>query len=502
MRILFSVRNPWYVRHYDTVLQRLCARGHSVCLVADGLGKRQVWPESVHALARETNGLTLHWTPVVADEPWFELGTRIRQALYFLRFLQPAYDDMPMLLARAEEKAPPFIVRLSRAPMVRRARGLAVLTRVLRFLERRVPPSETLMPFIQELRPDVVVLTPLIVLRTVQLDLLRLAARAGIPTAFGVASWDHLSSKGLLLDQPDTVLVWNDTQAREAVDLHGVPPGHVHTTGAQLFDDWFSREPRRSREEFCRDAGLDPGRPYILYVGSALFEGSPSEAAFAALWVRALRSSPFESLRMAGLLLRPHPRRASEWSEHAPADANAVIFPTPEAIDAGRTSRDDYFDSVRFASVVVGINTSAMIEAAILERPVATVLLPEFRPNQEGTIHFRYLIDPVSGFVRTSPTLAEHAAQLAATLENPAPDAERSRRFVRSFVRPRGVDVDGVGRVVDELERTVAAAPPRRRGPARAWRLVLRPFATLSARAARQRRDERHARKRAQRMAS
>ena len=83
----------------------------------------------------------------MADEPWFELGTRIRQALYFLRFLQPAYDDMPMLLARAEEKAPPFIVRLSRAPMVRRARGLAVLTRVLRFLERRVPPSETLMPF-------------------------------------------------------------------------------------------------------------------------------------------------------------------------------------------------------------------------------------------------------------------------------------------------------------------------------------------------------------------
>ena len=232
MRILFSVRNPWYVRHYDAVLQRLCARGHSVCLVADGLGKREVWPESVHALARDTSGLTLHWTPVAADEPWFELGTRIRQALYYLRFLQPAYDDMPMLLARAEAKAPRFVVRLSRAPLLRGPRGLRLLTRALAFLERQVPSSAALAGWLRELRPDLVVVTPLIVLRTVQLDLLRLAAGAGIPTVFGVASWDHLSSKGLLLDRPDAVLVWNDTQAREAIELHGVSADHVHVTGA------------------------------------------------------------------------------------------------------------------------------------------------------------------------------------------------------------------------------------------------------------------------------
>ena len=116
MRILFSVHNPWYVRHYDAVLQRLCARGHSVCLVADGLGKREVWPESVHALARDTSGLTLHWTPVAADEPWFELGTRIRQALYYLRFLQPAYDDMPMLLAACRDTEYSFDATFSGRP--------------------------------------------------------------------------------------------------------------------------------------------------------------------------------------------------------------------------------------------------------------------------------------------------------------------------------------------------------------------------------------------------
>ena len=43
------------------------------------------------------------------------------------------------------------------------------------------------------------------------------------------------------------------------------------------------------------------------------------------------------------------------------------------------------------ASATVGLNTSAMIEAAIVGRPVHTILVPEFQHSQEGTLHFRYL---------------------------------------------------------------------------------------------------------------
>src|SRR5690606_23075557 len=102
-------------------------------------------------------------------------------------------------------------------------------------------------------------------------------------------------------------------QAREATELHAVPPAHVSVTGAQLFDDWFASSPRRGREEFCRTVGLDPSRPYVLYVGSALFEGSPSEASFATAWTRAVRASSDPVLRGVGLLVRPHPRRGEEW---------------------------------------------------------------------------------------------------------------------------------------------------------------------------------------------
>src|SRR4030095_13968020 len=90
-------------------------------------------------------------------------------------------------------------------------------------------------------------------------------------SALCVASWDNLTSKGLVRVLPDHVVVWNEAQKREATALHGVPADRVLVTGAQLFDRWFTMQPSRSREEFCRAAGLDPERPFLLYVGASLF---------------------------------------------------------------------------------------------------------------------------------------------------------------------------------------------------------------------------------------
>ncbi|HEX2459778.1 MAG TPA: hypothetical protein VHJ58_06480, partial [Vicinamibacterales bacterium] len=41
LRILFSVRNPSYVRYYDSVLRGLAARGHEVELTSEHVGQ---WP--------------------------------------------------------------------------------------------------------------------------------------------------------------------------------------------------------------------------------------------------------------------------------------------------------------------------------------------------------------------------------------------------------------------------------------------------------------------------
>ena len=102
-----------------------------------------------------------------------------------------------------------------------------------------MPPAPGPDSYLADLDPDVVLITPLIELGSTQADWLRAAKRRGVRTGFPVFSWDNLTNKGLLRDVPDLVLVWNDLQAAEARELHGVPAGRITLTGAPAFDHWF-----------------------------------------------------------------------------------------------------------------------------------------------------------------------------------------------------------------------------------------------------------------------
>jgi hypothetical protein len=105
------------------------------------------------------------------------------------------------------------------------------------------------------------------------------------------------------------------------------------------------------------------------------------------------------------------------------------------------------------AAAVVGINTSAMIESAIVGRPVHTIRTSEFTDTQSGTLHFQYLLPENGGFLRVATTLDEHVAQLARSLAEPERAAAELSLFVSQFVRPLGLERPCIPIVADELER-------------------------------------------------
>src|SRR6185436_12895826 len=184
----------------------------------------------------------------------------------------------------------------------------------LEAIEIAVPRQRGVDEFLIEQQPDVLLVTPLIELGSPQLDYVRAARERGIRSALCVWSWDHLSSKALIRVLPDAVIVWNEIQKDEASRFHGIASERVLVTGAQCFDRWFDRQPSRTRAAFCRRAGLPDDGPFVLYVCSALFRGSPSEAAFVREWIRAIRSSADPALRHMNILVRPHPQRLEEWT--------------------------------------------------------------------------------------------------------------------------------------------------------------------------------------------
>ncbi len=98
------------------------------------------------------------------------------------------------------------------------------------------------------------------------------------------------------------------------------------------------------------------------------------------------------------------------------------------------TSRRDYFDSIYHASAVVGINTTAQIESAIVGRPVHTILAEEFSETQQGTLHFRYLEAAEFGLLHVGRTWDEHAR--AAGGLAPRRGRRRAERAVPEALRP------------------------------------------------------------------
>ena len=450
-------------RMYEPVLRELATRGHEIHLAlgrAEALG----WSKALDTLLTDHPAITWSRLSPPTAAFWAEIAKTIRLWADYLRYFHPDYDSTPKLKARAEERLPPRLVRLTAWAPFRSAENRRRLLQVLRALERALPPVPEVERELRERRPDLVLITPLIYLGSSQFEVLRTALAQGIRTAFAVGSWDHLSSKALIRDMPQRVLVWNETQKDEAVRLHGVPGDRVIVTGAQCYDQWFGRVPVRSRDEFCRRVGLADTRPFLLYVCSALFWGSPVEAEFVTRWIASLRASADPELRDVAVLIRPHPARMDEWKTIDLTSLSNVTWYGSNPVD--EASKDDYFESLFYSAGVVGLNTSAFLEGAIVGRPVHTVLLPEFQENQEGVLHFRYLSTVGGGVLRAGRSFEEHHAQLAASLRQP-PDRP-GVQFVREFIRPHGLERPATPLFSDAVEDMLRAeAPLPERTPAR-----------------------------------
>jgi hypothetical protein len=460
MKILFVARHFTYFRNFDSVVARLAARGHQVHLAADreeAIGGREL----VERLAVEHPGVTIGLTPMQEPGRYTRVARALRLGLDYLRYCSPRYEAMPRLRQRAYERTPAFVLALARGPL----RG--PVQWILEQVERAVPRPAAVDDFLRQHRPDVLLITPLIELGSPQLDYVRAARALGIRSVLCVGSWDHLSSKALIRVPPDHLIVWNEVQRDEAARFHGISPDRVCVTGAQCFDRWFDRLPSRDRTTFCRSVGLPVDRPYLLYVCSALFRGSPPETGLVQRWVQAIRQSRDPLLREVGILVRPHPQRMDEW-RHVRLDGAALLGGNP----VDERSREDYFDSLYHSAAVVGLNTSALVEAAIVDRPVYTLLLPEFRENQEGTFHFQYLLTVGGGFLHTARTLEEHLDELAGALAGRP--ARSNHVFVERFVRPHGRRVEATAIFADTVERLAALPPPAPR-PEPRWVWLLRP---------------------------
>src|SRR4030095_1518417 len=97
------------------------------------------------------------------------------------------------------------------------------------------------------------------------------------------------------------------------------------------------------------------------------------EVDFVRRWVGALRAADAPLLRDLNVVVRPHPYNCDAWQLVEPWDPGVVVSPRVGYSPLAPNSHAEYYDSIFHSAAVVGINTSAMIEAAIVGRPVLSI---------------------------------------------------------------------------------------------------------------------------------
>jgi hypothetical protein len=459
VRILFVMRHGGYVRNFEWVLRALAERGHRVQLGFER-GRAKGMEERIERgrggfdlpdkLREDTGGAVDHDLVPTRDDRWRGLAFGLRQSVSYLRYLSPAYRDAAKLRERWARGTPKAVVTLGRVEWLR-----GPLERLCRWAERRVPRSQEIDGYLRTGGWDAVLITPLVDGPS-QHDWLRSARAAGLPAALAVASWDNLTNKGVMFDRPDRTYVWNEIQRREAAELHGLDPETVAALGAHTFDHWFEWRPSTERAEFCRVAGLDPSRPFLLYVCSSGFIAA-DERPIVSSWVEALRVDP--ELAGVGVLVRPHPTNGAIWAQHGLGEfPNVTVWPRVGEDPTDGERRSGLYDSIHHSAAVVGANTTALIDAAIVGRRTYSILLPELKGAQEQTLHFHYLLPENGGALIVAGSLEEHLGQLRELLAGETGEDGWREEFLRGFVRPLGLDRPVAPMLADDLERFAGVA--------------------------------------------
>ena len=435
MRVLFALLHIGYYRHFEATIRALREAGAEVHIVASRVH---------HSItAQDYDDVEFSIRPLkYRDERIAVLRRRVERDLLF--YAGRDFANAGFLRDRFVRKHRVIVPQMDLGSELARLAAMSPVRRKLVDLghglaERRTAPHPVALKTVRKLKPDVVVVSPVLQFLTPELEYIKAARSLGIPSLFPVASWDNTTCKGKLKVMPDKVAAWNATMAQELVRLHGVPRSRIVITGAPVLDWWSGASARMSRSEFLLSAGLGdrPDRRIVAYLCSTNSIGGGNERAVVEDWLAALRRHGDETLRDAHVVIRPHPVSATDWSglDHAGVavhPARGVKYPTTaeqrmtyletlhhaDAVGRSQHQRDDRIGDCRQAG-------------ADLSRPCLRSQSGEQSPFPPPC---------QSGYVKVSPNLPDHLDELAIALRT-AFDPRPAERFLSEFIRPPGTDL-------------------------------------------------------------
>lgn len=416
-RILFVIRSTQLYFYFEPIITSLLAQGHKLKLLFDEICSKDSL-DSLHL----PGSLDISWAPRDKSR-WRKPVYYARDLLSFRRYLQmQGQSDFyrQRWLRNSLKPFKPFIF----LPIVQKLLTSLPVISLIRVIEQLLPIEKEIKKIIGDFGPDVVVCAPAnFGFSSAEIEYLNAAKKMKIATVVPVMSWDNLTTKGVFVTKPDLLLVWNKMQSVEAKE-QGFAASEVRVIGAPMFDWLFDK-----KQDFSKNHKW----PIILYLGSSS-DIAGDERFLITKLQEALLASSDKRLRHAQIVVRPHPLNNSYYRKFR---LRNVKVTSNNGFPLTKKDRKDYIDELENSDVVVGINTSGMIDAIIADKPVISIILPQYERTQTQTLHFKYLMD--SDVLLPVFRVEDFPKQLAKILDGVDSCKEQRRLFLKRMVRPRGI---------------------------------------------------------------
>ncbi len=428
MKVLLVAKQFGHFRHIEAVAESLLVAGHQIEWRFGDSEKTDITDRSVYAF-----NLKYHlgdYQKIPHPHGVFYSLSRFLQAFLGYRvYLKPGWTSQRYkinYLHRMHKVARALLTLPNAEKIISTQWFFSVVRGTMRF----IPSATKVLMDLWASSPHVVMVTTNLPWNAHEMEYLKAAALLGIPAVVQVASWDNLTTKSTFNIIPDKVLLWNQSIKEEAEILHGVPTEKIVVTGAATFDYIFSYKPTRTHMELGRLVGLKTEEPYIVYLGS-----STSIAGDESLFIREFARCVFERLKIR-VLIRPHPVNYRVWATFN--EPECVVWPKKGELPDTADTKQDFLDTLYHSVAVVGVNTSAMIEAAIMDKPCISIKADQFASSQSEVTHFRHLVN--GQFLDIVENIDEAVSSIGRILDGHDKLKESRKAFVASFIRPNGLE--------------------------------------------------------------
>lgn len=451
MKFMFILQTPNHFLNHERVIRYLCGKGHTVVALLDRLDKHwaNLTDKPLADYAAEEPDLFSYRKLVTLQGFWRRLLYAKREIVTYIAYHRAdnPLSNSPYHQGRARGLIPHFLLPLVKSKTGKTIIGARLSLALLELLEKVAPLDSAIRKELEIEKPDLIMASPYMLQKSEHIDYARVAKAMGIPLVAGMAGWDNLTTKGVLQAPPDYMFVWNNDHIEELKSIHKFPETRAFVTGSPSLDIWRNKKPSLSRVQFCEHNGLDADKPFAAYLCSSRII-APDENKFLEQFVQSLGvGDPDASF---SLLVRPHPENMKIWKDGGLSGAR--LRPESYSEYYSQEARDHYFDTMYHSNVIIGINTTAIIEAAILDKPCVALQTDYYSNTQINTRHYHLLLK--YEFLNVAKTFEEAKATIGYLLNNEDPKNKERSHFVREFVFPQGESISAsvvMGEALEEL---------------------------------------------------